>query len=220
VNAAAWVYERKHGAVGALHGLEVPSPARRLVWELDAAADALVIGSAQHLSDEAARACEDAGVEVVKRHSGGGAVLVRPGEIVWLDVILPRSDPLWDDDIGRSFWWLGEAWQRALRSTGIESVVHRGAMVRTSSSDRVCFAGLGPGEVVCGDAKVVGISQRRTRDWARFQCALHRRWDVDAYARLLAAPDLRHDLAGAAMCVDPSVDVAHALRRALADVDP
>ena len=34
-------------------------------------------------------------------------------------------------------------------------------------------------------AKVVGISQRRTRAGARFQCAVPRRWDVERHAALL-----------------------------------
>ena len=41
----------------------------------------------------------------------------------------------------------------------------------------VCFAGIGPGEVLDGDGrKWVGISQRRTRDWIRLQTMAHRRW--------------------------------------------
>jgi hypothetical protein len=52
-------------------------------------------------------------------------------------------------------------------------------------SDVVCFAGLGPGEVTRYGAKVVGISQRRTRHAARFQCAVLARWDVVGIATLL-----------------------------------
>jgi lipoate-protein ligase A len=43
----------------------------------------------------------------------------------------------------------------------------------------VCFAGVGPGEVLADDgAKLVGISQRRTRNWALFQCAVPLKWDA------------------------------------------
>jgi hypothetical protein len=35
---------------------------------------------------------------------------------------------------------------------------------------------------------VVGISQRRTRGWARFQCAAYLRWDPGALVALLAPP--------------------------------
>jgi lipoate-protein ligase A len=57
-------------------------------------------------------------------------------------------------------------------------------MVRTEWSELVCFAGLGPGEVTVGGRKVVGISQRRTRDAARFQCVAYETWDADALGAL------------------------------------
>jgi lipoate-protein ligase A len=114
------------------------------------------------------------GIDVARRRSGGGAVFVEPGGTLWVDVVLPRGDPLWDDDVGRAAHWLGDAWAAAI---GDRAVVHRGAMVRGPLSDLVCFAGLGPGEVTVDGHKVVGISQRRTRDAARFQCVAYERWD-------------------------------------------
>ena len=76
--------------------------------------DAVVLGSTQDraLIDE--ERAEAAGIEVVRRSTGGGAVLVAPDAQVWLDVWLPRRHELWDDDIIRSAIWLGEAWAHAL----------------------------------------------------------------------------------------------------------
>ena len=137
----------------------------------------LVLGSTQpeaHVDHAAARR---AGLVVARRRSGGGAVLVEPGGLVWVDVALPRSDPLWHDDVGRAFWWLGEAWAAALASAGVASAqVHRGALVPSRWSSMVCFAGLGPGEVTVGGRKVVGMAQRRTREGALFQCAIPLEW--------------------------------------------
>ena len=45
---------------------------------------------------------------------------------------------------------------------------------------------MGPGEVERDGRKVVGISQRRTRAGARFQCVAYREWRPD---RLLALLD-------------------------------
>lgn len=59
-------------------------------------------------------------------------------------------------------------------------------MVSSPLATVVCFAGLAPGEVTVDGAKVVGISQRRTRAGARFQCSVPRVWDVDRHAVLLA----------------------------------
>ncbi len=62
-------------------------------------------------------------------------------------------------------------------------------MRRTAWSAEVCFAGTGPGEVVdATGAKLVGISQRRTRHSARFQTMLHRRWRPELVAALVSPP--------------------------------
>jgi hypothetical protein len=110
--------------------------------------------------------------DVARRASGGGAVLVSPGQQVWIDVWLPRADALWVDDVVRSSEWLGSAWRRALcdlGSRGEDLDVQRGRLTRTRWSDLICFAGLGPGEVSWRNKKLVGLSQRRTRAGARFQ---------------------------------------------------
>ncbi|HZQ29045.1 MAG TPA: hypothetical protein VFA94_15215 [Acidimicrobiales bacterium] len=148
-------------------------------------APALVLGSTQPWTD--ARA--GSGLDVVRRHSGGGAVLVEPGGVAWVDVFLPAGDPLWSDDVGQAFWWLGDAWAAALASLGMDGLsVHRGGLISTRWSRMVCFAGLGAGEVTDGaGAKLVGMAQRRTRAGALFQCAVPLRWDVE---RLVAALDI------------------------------
>ncbi len=128
------------------------------------------------------------GLPSVRRLSGGGAVLLTPGEVVWVDVVVPRGDPRWDDDVGRATWWLGEAWVQALGLDDAE--VHRGGVVRcTPWCKAVCFGGLGPGEVHVDQRKVVGIAQRRTRPGALFQCAVNLRWDPSALVAALGLPD-------------------------------
>jgi lipoate-protein ligase A len=151
---------------------------------------ALVLGSTQPESHVDHAAVTAAGVDLVRRRSGGGAVLLVPGDVVWVDVVVPAADALWRDDVGTAFEWLGEVWVRTLASVGAGGAsAHRGRLVRTQWSDRVCFAGLGPGEVTRHGAKVVGISQRRTRHAARFQCAALLRWDAAALAPLLRLDD-------------------------------
>jgi lipoate-protein ligase A len=183
-----WAVEVHDGSAAELHARTVEEPASRAVWWLTPTRRALVLGSSQRpdVVDELALA--SSGAELVRRHSGGGAVLLVPGEVSWVDVILPAGDPLWDDDIGRAAHWLGAVWQRVAATFGVAAEVHRGSMIRTPWSGLVCFAGLGPGEVQVGERKLVGISQRRTRRWARFQCAVHRRWDPAVLLDLLRPP--------------------------------
>ncbi len=155
-----------------------PLPAGPAVDLLDVAAPTLVLGSTQP--------SVDAPIPVVRRRSGGGAVLLDPSSVVWVDVVLPAGDRLWDDDVGRAFLWLGDVWVAALG--GVPAQRHRGPLRRTPHSDFVCFAGLGPGEVTVEGRKVVGISQRRTREAALFQCAALLRWDYEGVASLLGLP--------------------------------
>jgi lipoate---protein ligase len=95
-----------------------------------------------------------------------------PERSLWVDVVVPRDDPLWDDDVTRSFAWLGRCWRGALARCGVVGDVHAGPPVHRRSGRIICFAGLGPGEVVVDGRKVVGLSQRRTRAIARYQCVV------------------------------------------------
>jgi len=174
---AGWRVERRQGSAGELHVLGWPAPLEPTVWLLDWRRPALVLGSTQRPDSVDLVALETEGVELVQRRSGGGAVFLEPGSSVWIDLFIPRDEPRWDDDVTRSFFWVGEAWVGALAELGLAAEVHRGGLVRTEQSDRVCFAGLGPGEVTVGGIKAVGLSQRRTRAGARFQCVVYRSWD-------------------------------------------
>ncbi len=228
MTARLWRVERHLGAATAFHERQLPDPARRVVWWFEVTRPAVALGSTQAASvvDEAAAAA--AGVEVVRRRSGGGAVWLAPGTVTWVDVVLPAGDPHWVDDVGRSSLWLGDAWARALAALGVpDPTVHRGRMVRTRWSPLVCFAGVGPGEVLVDGRKVVGISQRRTRAGARFQCAVLHHWDpvplagvlsLSAAVRAELVDDLAHVAVGLG-AVDPASVVANLLA-ALRDTPP
>lgn len=213
-----WTVERHRGSAHDFHARAVPAHPSRSVWVHEVARPALVLGSAQPDSVVDLQAVASVpGMEVVRRRSGGGAVLLVPGEVLWVDVVIGRGDPLWHDDVGRSMWWVGERFASVL---GAGARVHHGGLVSSRWSRLVCFAGLGPGEVTLDGRKLVGISQRRTRDSARFQCALYRRWDVDALLAVLhvdaveraaAHHDLVDAVATSAVVVD---DVVAALTAA------
>ena len=176
-----------------------PAPALRTVWFVEVDRPTLVLGSTQPdaLVDRARATA--AGVDVVRRHSGGGAVLLRPGETAWVDVLLPAGDPLSVADVGLAFAWLGRVWARALAAVGVAGAVHvhEGApRPPTPWSAAVCFAGLGPGEVTVEGAKVVGISQRRRRAGALFQCGALVTWAPGPLVDLLALADDEREAAG------------------------
>jgi lipoate-protein ligase A len=199
-----WEVQRYRESAASFHARELPSPAVRSVWVCEPTGPALVLGSAQRDDVVDRAACERAHVDVVRRRSGGGAVLVVPGDLLWLDVVVPADDPLWEIDVARAFLWLGEAWAAA-----VGGEVHTGGLVTTRWSPLVCFAGVGTGEVLQAGAKVVGLSQRRTREAARFQCAALRRWDPPALLDLLVVDDrdqAASDLARVAAGIDREPD--------------
>jgi lipoate---protein ligase len=213
VSAAGWEVVHHRGDAATFHGRDLPDPARRSVWLLEVDRPALVLGSSQPDAHVDLRAAARAGVEVVRRRSGGGAVLLVPGEVLWVDLVIPASDPLWDDDVSRAFHWVGSAWVAALEALGVAATAHSGPMLRSAWSSRVCFAGLGPGEVTVGGAKLVGVSQRRSRAGARFQCAVHRSWQPGALLDLLSLGAAEREAAAVALG-----SVATGAPRPLADV--
>jgi lipoate-protein ligase A len=180
------------GGVAAFHAADLLTDLRPRVVVCRADTATLVLGSRQPLDRADADACRRAGIDIVKRRSGGGAVLVEPGAMCWFDVVVPADDPRFQSvvgDVGASMRWLGRHLVTALRGIGEHgAVAHHGAMAGRRWGDVVCFAGLGPGEVLVDDAKLVGISQRRTRHGSRFQCMVHTRWSPDVLVGVLAEP--------------------------------
>jgi lipoate-protein ligase A len=206
VSGEDWSVEHHVGTAAELHHLVVP--AARTVVVLEVSRPALVLGSTQSDAVVDHRATSAAGVDVVRRRSGGGAVLLVPGEHVWVDVVLPADDRRWVHDVESSSWWLGEAWAAALAAVvpaGSPVEVHRGGVSDRELGRRVCFAATGPGEVSVGGRKLVGVSQRRTRELARFQCVVHRRFDPMGTTALLV--DHPHDAAIDAALLDGVVDL-------------
>ena len=187
----------------------------RTAWVVEPTTTVVVLGSTQPTDVVVP------GVAAVRRRSGGGAVLVEPGGLVWVDVLVPAGDPLWEADVGRAFAWLGRAWAGALTDAGVPgAVVHRGPPVVTPWSPLVCFAGLGPGEVALEGAKVVGMSQRRTRAGALFQSAALLDWRPAALLERLALTSAERrrggrELAvvGRGLDVDPAVLVGALVAR-------
>lgn len=159
----------------------------------------LVLGSTQDADAFDPAAAARAGVEMVRRRSGGGAVLLEPGDPLWVDAWLPRGDPLWSDDVVGAAGWVGEWWAAALATAGATGLaVHRGGSVPAPWADVLCFAGIGPGEVTVAGRKVVGVAQWRCRQGALFHTCAYRRWRPELLVGLLAGGGRPEGLAGAA----------------------
>lgn len=181
-------------SVGAAHATPFPEVVERAVWFFEPIDAAVVLGSTQALSTLDLGEVHRRRLDVVRRHSGGGAVVVDAESLSWFDVWLPAGDPLFEQDVSASAVWLGGTVAEVLRSSGLDATVLDAAAVerlgRGSPFERlVCFAGLAAGEVVVDGRKAVGISQRRTRAGARFQVMILHRLDPTATAALFVLGD-------------------------------
>jgi lipoate-protein ligase A len=218
VTAGEFVVETYRGGVAEFHASDLLVDARPRVVVCVATTAALVLGSRQQPDVADIDACRDAGVDVVRRRSGGGVVLVEPAAMCWFDVVVPAGDPRFAPvagDVGASMTWLGRHVATALSELGMAGVtVHRGSLAQGRWAELVCFAGRGPGEVQLDGDKLVGISQRRTRIGSRFQCMVHVRWSPEVLVELLAAP--RPSVAELPPVAVVSAEVADALPGAVA----
>ncbi len=159
--------------VEALHHRDVQfSSSISLVW-CEPTDSAVVLGSAQSREIVDERAATRRGLSIVQRRSGGAALIVSPTNMLWCDILVPRSSYHFVDDLARSFHGIGTMFSRALHRVGITDIdVYTGQYVQPPWGHLGCFIGRGPGECFHRGRKVVGISQKRTRSGAWFQCAV------------------------------------------------
>jgi lipoate-protein ligase A len=135
---------------------------------------AVVLGCSQRPDAAMSAAARDAGVALIERRSGGGAVLAGPW-LLGVSVVLPRDHPLLVPAITESYRWFGEAHAAALRRSGIEcqavtvatavAVARRWRLPPVGAAPAwACFGGLGPWEVMtAAGRKLVGLAQVRRR---------------------------------------------------------
>jgi lipoate---protein ligase len=190
----SWQIQHSSGDAGTFHARELPI-GQRIATFFAVESPTLVLGSSQRAESVDVTSATRHGIDIVRRRSGGGGVLLWPGEFVWLDLEIPEGDDLWSDDVSRSMWWVGDLWREALTDFEPSAAVYRGRLVQTRWSSDVCFAGAGPGEVLVEDAKLVGVSQRRTRSAVRFQTMVHLRWRPGEVASLVVDGPSAEELA-------------------------
>jgi lipoate-protein ligase A len=180
------------GNAADFHAMDLP--AERALWWCQVHDPTVILGSTQTIDDVDQKNAVESGLLVSRRRSGGGAVFVHPTDSVWVDITISRNDPLWKDDVVQSMLWLGDLFVEAL-SPWVQAQVYRDSFSTGVDGRVVCFASSSPGEVFVGTNKLVGISQRRSRDGARFQCVLYRQWQPTEWSHVLASPDVRSRVA-------------------------
>ncbi len=207
-----WMVHTIAGPVQQLQDLENPHDLIRTVRVMQPESSAVALGSSQRNEVIDRERAISAGLRIARRRSGGGVVLIVPGQQAWVEFLVPRGDPLWNDDIVRASFWVGDIWCETLAAVGMPGgTVHRGRSEVGDWSDTVCFAGMGPGEVRVDGRKVMGLSQRRSRDWTRIQTMVHTVWDPETLVGVLDMDDSTRS-----RCLN---EVSNAAREVTAGVD-
>jgi lipoate-protein ligase A len=184
-----------------------PPALRVYAWERPT----LSLGLAQTLAPERRRACGSAGVEIVRRSTGGGAVL--HGSDLTYSVAVPAG--LLPRDPVACYALLAEGLVAGLRALGVEArCVLRDA--RSTRREFDCFASAGAGEIVARGAKLCGSAQRRVRGALLQHGSLRLRPDPD-FAREAAGIHARASTSLAELgCAAAPDEVGDALARGLA----
>lgn len=187
-----WLVEHSVGSADDFHHRDISQIDRPTIWVHRVERPALVLGSSQRDELVDLEAAARLGVEVCRRRSGGGLVLVDPAASCWIDVLVTPDSALWDDDVNRSFLWVGRVWADALADLGVDALaVHDGPPVNRDAGRFLCFTGVGSGEVIRRAApdrwKLVGLSQRRQRTVARIQGLFVSSTDLDLTRSLIVA---------------------------------
>ena len=156
---------------------------------------AIVLGSGQQDLPET-------DLPVVRRGTGGGAVVCGPGYLM-LDVVLPSTHPLVLDDVTEAYRWLSEWLIGELAVDGLRalapSAVHKQSDEDRAAARLACFAGFGPYELVTADGrKLVGLAQRRRRQAVLYQAAAYTEAPLHDLAALLGQPWIAGRLAAIA----------------------
>jgi lipoate---protein ligase len=139
--------------------------------------------------------CQTAGVEVLERRAGGGALLLDEHMLCGA-VCVPTASV--SSDVTESYRWLGEDLVVRLRSLGIADVRRveiddaraDAAALRTRGDPlaSTCYGVLSPHEIVVGDRKLVGLAQIRRRHAALFMFGILLR-NQSRLAEYLQVPD-------------------------------
>ena len=164
---------------------------------------ALVLGNGQPEAVVDLGACGASSVEVLRRTSGGTAVLADE-HLLSMEVALPIGHPLASGDIVHGYQWIGELFAQTLQVLGVpearaipsEEVRSLPAIARDDPIRWACYGTLSPFEPVVGLRKAVGLCQVRRRAAMLYQVGIYLSWRPEALVALLAlSSEARQSLA-------------------------
>jgi len=119
---------------------------------------ALSIGAFQSLAEVDQPACSRAGIDLVRRPTGGRAVL-HDGDLIYA-IAGPAVGPVFEGSIRESYRRIGAALLDAIESFGVGGLLAAPATARAANAPS-CFASAAPYELLVAGAKLAGSAQIR-----------------------------------------------------------
>lgn len=143
---------------------------------------AIILGSSQTLPDVKFK-----DFEFIKRNTGGGAVVVKEGEFGWIDIYLP-TNLIAEIDPNYLFVKVGNAFLSSLkRLNHLNLGLWQNQSIFGKVGKTLCFASRVKGEIIQDKSpfkKIVGFSQRRTREFVKIQAGYMFNFDPGLYLEL------------------------------------
>ena len=168
---------------------EAPPTVRLYGWS----PPTMTLGRGQPYTDADLAALRRHGVALVRRMTGGTAVLNRD-ELTYM-IAVPAGEVRFSGTVAESYRGVSEALLHALHHLGVRRAQARGRREgrdrsRSASRSVVCFEIPSDYEITVGNRKLVGSSQMRVRDGVLQHGSLPLTGDIAAISRFLRArPD-------------------------------
>jgi lipoate-protein ligase A len=119
----------------------------------------LSLGRSQHLAEVDLEACSSAGIDTVRRPTGGQAIL-HTDELTY-SVALLQTDPRVAGDVVEGYRRLSEALLAGMRQLGVPAVQARNSRSPQDEATSVCFETPADYEITVAGRKLVGSAQWR-----------------------------------------------------------
>ena len=168
----------------------------------------LSLGRNQPLADADLVACRAAGVDVVRRPTGGKAIL-HTDELTY-SVVLLQTDPRAAGGVVESYRRLSEGLLAGLGRLGVEAIQAMGQRKPGADLASICFETPSDYEITVGGRKLVGSAQWRARGGVLQHGTLPLRGDLARIVACLALSDAgreaqRHRLRARAVTLEESL---------------
>ena len=109
--------------------------------------------------------CHAAGIELVKRMTGGGTV-VHGWELTYT-LVLPRGAG--EIGVSEAYQRIGQSLVKAFQKLGVPAQCYAADADTSQSTQNICLTNPAEYDVMCKDKKLAGVSVRRNRDGILFQ---------------------------------------------------